>query len=216
MPEESIEDLLPLTEEEKLEEEHAIQDEELAGQTENIASISKPNNTLVIDGKDYHKASVIATRLTSKRACKVTMRTLRARGVTVEDLRQSKHDELNSVDLANTDLVKAGDIASILVRTEDQICQAVIEILCFEKGDAKKQLTSVGIDDLEDHDAKITVQCQILKVVPSKSSTTKPVNWQWTGEYIRFGAKNLLERSTSRQFVLRVPGKLVHPLHHQL
>jgi hypothetical protein len=86
------------------------------------------------------------------------------------------------------------------------------EILCFEKGDAKKQLTSVGIDDLEDHDAKITVQCQILKVVPSKSSTTKPVNWQWTGEYIRFGAKNLQERSTSRQFVLRVPGKLVHPL----
>ena len=140
------------------------------------------------------------------------MQTLHAHGVTVEDLCQYKHDQLNSVDLINTDLVKAGDIASVLVCTEDQICQAVIEILCFERGDAKKQLTAVDIDDLENHDSRITVQCQILRVVPSKSSTTKPVNWQWTGEYIHFGAKSLQEGSTSCQFVLWVPGKFVHPL----
>ena len=42
---------------------------------------------IVVDNKQYMKSSVVTAMLSFKRARKVTVRTLRARGVRLEDLR---------------------------------------------------------------------------------------------------------------------------------
>ena len=70
------------------------------------ASVFSDDKWILIEGRKYLKASVIAIFLTAKRSRKVTMRVLRARGVTIEDLRGTTHDRFNSIDLGGDDLVK--------------------------------------------------------------------------------------------------------------
>jgi hypothetical protein len=178
-------------------------------EAEETEESSKVNHYLEIDDKKYHKSSIVTARLTSKQARKAVMCTLRVRGVTVGDLHQSNHTNWNSGDLLEEDLVKAGDLAAVLVRTDEQICQVVIEIVRFEQGTTK--LTAVSMDALENNETKSTVVGQILEMMPSKSSL-KPVDWIWTRKYIQFGATTEEEKATTRQFVINIPGQFVHPL----
>jgi hypothetical protein len=46
----------------------------------------KEDTFLMVEGKKYHKSSIVTACLTSNRARKVIMRTLQARGVTLDDL----------------------------------------------------------------------------------------------------------------------------------
>ena len=82
---------------------------------------------LVVDNKQYMKSSVVTAMLSSKRARKITVRTLRARGVTLEDLGRPT-DNWNSTDLTDSDVIKSGDLAACLVRSGEIICLAIIEI----------------------------------------------------------------------------------------
>ncbi|KAI0066999.1 hypothetical protein BV25DRAFT_1897244 [Artomyces pyxidatus] len=183
---------------------------------------------LTLDGKKYLKSSVVAAFLTSKRARKVTMRTLRARGVTVEDLRRGDED-WNSDELDKEDLIKVGDVAGTLVRTEDRICLAVIEILGFEIQHTRRQLAAISINELDSEgDKAVTITAQIMDLTPHgivlPNLDTEPLDtaqidgsWTWTNQYVRFGMKDAnTDRATQKQFIVRIPGVLLYPLGPQL
>jgi hypothetical protein len=86
--------------------------------------------------------------------------------------------------------------------------------MSFEAGGSKMQLTSVGVEDLENAEKKYTVHGQILDMVASKATNqgNQSMNWIWSGQYVRFGSRNKDESSTKRQFTVHIPGQLAYPL----
>ncbi|KAI0739154.1 hypothetical protein C8Q80DRAFT_1112684 [Daedaleopsis nitida] len=165
--------------------------------------------------QDALKASVITIILTAKRSRKVTMRTLRARGVTIEDLHggHRNHDRFNAIDLAGEDLIKSGDLAAMLVRVGKDICLAVVEILQFElDGQKARRVTAVELTMLEPpQGSKVKVLVQLLKLrsVQDLSDAAAATTWLWSHQYIGITMKT----STSRPLhSLYAAGDLLYPL----
>ncbi|KAI0043508.1 hypothetical protein FA95DRAFT_1681862, partial [Auriscalpium vulgare] len=166
-----------------------------------------------IEEKKYLKSSVVTSLLTSNRSRKVTMRTLRARGVTIEDLRKPEEWHMN--DDGGENSVKSGDLVAVLVRVHGDICLAVLEILGFQRADEKASgrcLTAVDMEELEERKSAITVIAQITEMRHSPSACA----WKWTHQYVRAelakSSPHSEVRNTRKNFVLSVPGFLVHPL----
>ena len=174
------------------------------------------DNFLVVDNKKFMKASIVTVWLSSKRARKLTVRTLRARGVTLEDLRRPS-DNWNSTDLIEGDVVKTGDLAACLVRAGETITLAIIEIISFEYTDSRRQVTSITVDEMEDSgtgdQSKVTVHAQIMDMEQTNDS-----QWNWTRRYMRFemgkgkGRNTSSDKSTQRNFILHIPAMLVYPV----
>jgi len=72
------------------------------------------SKTLIVDGKEFLKSSVVAS-LSSNHSKKVTIQTLRVRGVALEDLHNSRSDELDPEDMEDGNYMKKGDLAATLV-----------------------------------------------------------------------------------------------------
>jgi hypothetical protein len=70
------------------------------------------------------------------------------------------------------------------------------------------------MDDLEGNEKKYIVSGQILELKPAPTSVgpQKEVDWMWTGQYIRYGAKSAEKQSSNCQYIVCIPGKLIHPL----
>ncbi len=171
---------------------------------------------LVVDGRKYLKASVVTIILTAKRSRKVTMRTLRARGVTIEDLRGDDKSRLNLPDNAGEDLVKCGDLCACLVRLEGIICLAVVEIVEFAlEGERRTggvaRLSAVEFKDLEKRDSKIQVLVQALKLRPLSdlSDTATDTVWLWEHAYAQIEA---LSGTTRRHYTFHISSFLLYPL----
>ena len=169
------------------------------------------NQYLEYEGKHFLKSSLVTALLTPHRSRKVTIRTLRARGVTLEDLRRSTLN-LPTGNLESDDLIKSGDIAASLIRIESIICLAVVEILSFRCAGDKTRLSSIEIDNLDRSEKAVTVTVQVLKLEDKRPTDMSPGPWEWTGNYLRFGQTSETTLESHRQFTLDIPGSLVHPL----
>ena len=66
------------------------------------------------------KNSLVAT-LNNKSSKKVPWRTWHVRGVAIEDLYNSKQEEMDSNDMEDDDYMKKGDLAASLVKCGDEI-----------------------------------------------------------------------------------------------
>ena len=186
---------------------------------------------IIVDGRRYLTDSVVTAFLTSGRARKVTMRTLRARGVTIEDLRgKSALWDIPESD-GDDDFVKCGDLVATLVRAQSVICLAVVEVLAFEKGgDQATRLTSVPFADFARWNGNLTALVQVLHMTPKqvavagvRSSTSSSEEWVWSGEYLDIGEdgqhadhderhEQALRRTTRKNYLLMVPSFLLRPL----
>ncbi|THH30272.1 hypothetical protein EUX98_g3939 [Antrodiella citrinella] len=198
---------------------------------------------LIIDGKKYLKSSVVTSMLTSNRAQKVCLRTLRARGVTYEDLKKGNLDldALNFTGIDPNESIKSGDIVAGLVRVRDCVCLCVYEILGFTYTKEKATLTAVSIEELAEPSSEIMVRVQIIQMEPhipevavqsrgtaqTRRRAANPISqlgWIWTHEYVTFGHGKSAEKTrqdsndrlTLRQCTLTVPGWLLHPLAPQI
>ncbi|KAK7026492.1 hypothetical protein VNI00_015572 [Paramarasmius palmivorus] len=168
--------------------------------------------TLTIEGKAYLKGSVVAA-LCSDPARKVTMRTLRARGVTLEDLNK-RSDALASPEssLEGIDLLKTGDLGAALVRCRsDRVALAVFEIVGFRRRKEKTLHTSISMDELENTEKAPTVVGQILEMETALPEGENRTCWDWTGEFLRSdeSKSGLINR---QKLVVEFPGPLVYPL----
>jgi len=175
---------------------------------------------LIINGARRHKASLVPRFLESPNARKVTIRPLRAQGVSIADtiqrqnaLRTNYGDEGSG----NQDLVKAGDLGAILTRTGQTLSLAVVETLSFRK--SGKDMAAVHLDDLEQSGTdSIIISVQILQLEelqttgPRRQEISAETTWVSNMNYAQFlniGTDGIM---STKQFVGRIPGIIFHPL----
>jgi hypothetical protein len=118
---------------------------------------------------------------------------------------------LNEPEPGDDDVMKIGDLAGILLRVGARICLAVVAVTGFELQSQKKPLSCASMDALDARGGSaISVSYQILDLQQDGTPTTG-TRWIWTGKYIRFNA-DLGDKATHKQFILKSPGYLIHPL----
>jgi hypothetical protein len=182
---------------------------------------SKPTKSLYleVDGMKQHKSSLVPRFLESPNARKVTVRPLRARGVTIANsIQQQNASRTTYGDDGSVDLVKAGDIGAILVRVSNALSLAVVEILSFRT--SGKNLASVPLDDLDRRGAQsITISIQILNLeqlqpIIEQNIRTLSTNFDWISNqsYAQILKTDADGTLTSKHFVAKIPGLIFHPL----
>ncbi|KAJ3885082.1 hypothetical protein GG344DRAFT_83133 [Lentinula edodes] len=159
----------------------------------NEDSTSTFSKTLVVIGKTFYKSSLVAT-LCSDRARKVTMRTLYACGVAIEDLQNTKKEEtLDQV-----------------VRTGNTVALATMENTAFRHGLSKVVHSFVELDSLDyGSDANIIAIGQIIAL---SRNATEPHSWHWTGNYVKVAPVSPNKYLTHCHLVIEVSGTLIFPL----
>ena len=187
----------------------------------NPTAEKNPNHYLFIGDRHIFKAELVSKTLASESARKVTIRPLRAQGVSVSEMLNCRMQTINSTSGdADDSKIKSGDIGAILVQVGNKVCLAVVEILNFRQTKTKNfNLTAIDFDDIDTKSsASTTIAVQILNLVqsadPSESGehTVEPdYKWLWNQEYIQLQASK--DGTTSQQhFAIRVPGILLYPL----
>lgn len=165
---------------------------------------------LPIEGKNYLKTSLVAA-LSSSRSKKVTMRTLRAQGVAIEDLQISKFkDILDPSEQTNDNLMKASDLGAFLIHSQSTICMAVLEARGFHFANEKFPRTVASFDQLSDKTSSIKVIGQIVELVPL---TADPDFWIWTKKYLQLDVKSKDTRMTRAQLIIEIQSPFLEPLH---
>ena len=101
------------------------------------------------EGKEILKNSLVAT-LNNKSSKKVPWRTWRVRGVAIEDLYNSKQEEMDPDDMEDDEYMKKGDLAASLVQCGGKICLCVLEVTAFQFVAEKITQTTAALNDLED------------------------------------------------------------------
>ncbi|KAJ7924779.1 hypothetical protein B0H13DRAFT_1863643 [Mycena leptocephala] len=145
------------------------------------------SKVLEAEGKKYLKSSLVAT-LSSNRSKKATMRTLRVRGVALEDLRSRKLGK---------------------------ICLGIFVVKGIKIGTEKSIRTAISLSELENPECKAKVICQLMEMQnPRMQGEDSPAAafWEWTGNYICLDVNTQEERETRRLFVVEIPGVLIHPV----
>ena len=80
----------------------------------------------------------------------------------MEDLRNSRSDELDPENMEDEDYMKKGDLAATLVRSGNRICMAVLEVTGFQFLKEKVAQTIATLDDLENPNNQIKIIGQII------------------------------------------------------
>ena len=136
-------------------------------------------------GKEILKNSYVAT-LNNKSSKKVPWRNWRVRGVAIEDLYNSKHEEMDPDNMEDDEYMKKGDLAASLVMCRGKICLCVIEVTGFKFGTEKTTETTAALDDLEDKNKQVKVTGQVIELKPS----SKIDFWEWTRDYLAIDVKD--------------------------
>ncbi|KAF9784546.1 hypothetical protein BJ322DRAFT_1195332 [Thelephora terrestris] len=175
-----------------------------------------PPATLFIDGPDrkqYYKGSVVASYLRGgHRAKKVVERTLRARGVTLESLREARNPNITDV-LSGDNSVIVGDLAATLVRLGQRVCLVVIHIVGFVH--KKSRIDRVAMEMLEQRTGDLTVTGEVLEIHPLRCADD-PDNssWAWSLNYLTNSGKTKSSNSklTVKRSSFSFPAWLIIPL----
>ena len=175
-----------------------------------------PPPTLFIngpDGKQYYKGSVVASYLRGgHRAKKVVERTLHARGVTLESLREARNP--NVIDtLSGDDSVVVGDLAASLARLGQQICLVVVHIIGFTY--KKSRIDRISVEMLEQKSGDLMVTGQVLEILPLRcDDDPNNSSWAWSLSYLTTSGKTKSSTSklTVKQASFSFPAWLIIPL----
>ncbi|TFK58729.1 hypothetical protein BDN72DRAFT_730422, partial [Pluteus cervinus] len=172
---------------------------------------------LIVPGKTkpQHIDTIFAQELTSDRARKSIIRTLRVRDITVDESIR-RNDDLNFEDglASNDDVIRMGDPGAFLVQLSDTVCLVVGEVLNFRQTSSKKPLSTIPIEDLEQESGpkETTVAVQILDLVPKIDRKTSNITWDWNREYIQTEDTGKSGHVGHKNFVCQIPGYLFIPL----
>ena len=108
------------------------------------------------EGEEILKSSLIAT-LNNSKSKKVPWCTCHVYNVAIDDLYNSKQQEMDSDDMEDEEYMKKGDLAAALVYSGGKICLSVIEVKEFQFGTDKVSHMAAALDDLEDISKSIKV-----------------------------------------------------------
>ena len=165
--------------------------------------IHSAEDWLEIDGQRYSKASLVSQHLKANRSKKVVERTLRVRGLTLDNLR--KHPPEHPLD-PNGDNLQVGDLVATLVRTESVVCLTILQVIGIRKDRRTQHI--VKAETLHDPKEEYTVQGEVLQIVQ-----VSPEVWAWPlRDFLKVSKpkKSGQETTTIRDFTLSVPGFLCY------
>ncbi|KAF9778154.1 hypothetical protein BJ322DRAFT_1147952 [Thelephora terrestris] len=164
-----------------------------------------PKDWLEVDGIMHRKSSVVAQCLKANRSKKVTERTLRVQGLTLDDLRKrsSTNIQTNSTGL---DRFCVGDVTATLVCSGSSICLVIIQVITIRK--EKSSLPSVTTDLLQNPRSDVSVQAQAIQLVQAGSV------WAWLpGQFLKISnPKKRTSKPTIHHFTIVCPGWLCFPV----
>lgn len=138
-------------------------------------------------------------------------RVFRVRGWSLEQFNSSKIDGLlDAEDVINDELLKIYDIVGLLVRVDDSVCFAAMEVNGFTRREGKKKVVSLSAkySDLTSAASNYTVSGQIIKLIPSAKQNGY---WEWAREYVD-PSGNSKHRGKKQSLTTEVPSQLIHPL----
>ena len=163
---------------------------------------TKPEEWLEIDGQKYHKGSLISQHLKANRSKKVVERTLRVRGLTLDDLRKP-----HPAPTIGEDNFQVGDLAAALVWTGTTVCLIVFQATAIRKDRSTQHIIST--EALAKHDSGYRVEGQVLRLVQSH-----PNLWAWPPHHFLKVSKpkkgRARQKSGIRDFTLAVQGSLCY------
>jgi hypothetical protein len=122
--------------------------------------------------------------------------------VAIEDLYNSKQEEMEDDDMEDDDYMKKGDLAASFVQCGDEICLSVIEIIEFQFGTEKTAHVTATLDHLEDINNKIKVTGQIIELKPS---SLRMAFWEWTRNYLSVVSETKEHRLSHQNYVMEIP-----------
>ena len=163
----------------------------------------RADDWMEIDGQRYSKASLVSQHLKANRSKKVVERTLRVRGLTLDDLRK-RPPEL-SLDLSGDNL-QVGDVLATLVRTESIVCLTILQTNGFRKGRHTQHV--IKTETLQDPKEEYYIQGQALRIIQAS-----PETWVWLpGDFLEISKpkKSGREISGVQDLALSIPGFLCH------
>lgn len=165
------------------------------------------------DGKQYYKGSVVASYLRGgHRAKKVVERTLRARGVTLESLREARNPNVTDI-LSGDDSVIVGDLAASLAHLGQQVCLVVIHIVGFVH--KKSRIDRVAMEMLERRSEDLVVTGEVLEILPLRcDDDAENSSWAWSLNYLTSSGKTMVStpKLTVKQSSFPFPAWLTIPL----
>ena len=175
-----------------------------------------PPPTLFIggpDGKQYYKGSIVASYLRGgHRAKKVVEQTLRARGVTLESLREAQNPNVTDI-LTGDDSVVVGGLAASIACLGQRVCLVVIHIIGFMH--KKSRIDRVAVEMLEQKSGDLTVTGQVLEILPLRcGDDANNSSWAWSLNYLTSSGKTKSSTSklTVKQSSFSFPAWLIIPL----
>ncbi|KLO09091.1 hypothetical protein SCHPADRAFT_879793 [Schizopora paradoxa] len=174
----------------------------------NSNTTSSPfSRVLVREGKKYLKSSVVAS-LSPKNSKKLSIRPLRVRGWSLENL--VKREVVDDSILDDKDLIKRGDVAAVLCRASDskQLALGAMRISGFQDADGHA-VSSVPATALQGPNSKIKVAGQVMELVLDRNNI-----WKWNGQYIRIKKETTTQSAVNvkNSTLTNVQGSFVHAL----
>lgn len=171
---------------------------------------------LEIDGQRYLKTSLVSQHLKAHRSKKVVERTLRVRGLTLDDLRKRRPEF--PLDPGG-DNFRVSDLVATLARTESGVCLIILQALGFLKG--RHTNHTIKAETLHDPEEECFVQGEVLRLVQ-----VSPEMWAWPPRDFLKASKPKRSghaKSTVHDFTLSVPGFLcyrinpkIYPIPHEV
>jgi len=164
---------------------------------------------LEIDGQRYSKASLVSQHLKANRSKKVVERTLRVRGLALDDL-QKRPPEL-PLDPGG-DNFQVGDLAAALVRTGSTICLTILQAIGIRKDRHTQHV--IRAETLHDPKEDYSVQGEVLQIVQ-----VDPEVWAWPPhDFLKISKpkKSGCEKSGVRDFTLSIPGSLCYRVNPEI
>jgi hypothetical protein len=175
--------------------------------------LNNPNRSaedwLEIDGQRYLKASLVSRHLKANRSKKVVERTLRVRGLTLDDLR--KRPPETPIDPSG-DNFQVGDLAATLVRTESYVCLIIFQAIGIRKDQRTQHILKTNT--LRDPKEEYSVQGEVLRIVQ-----VSPEIWAWPPhDFLKVSKpkKSAQAKSAVRDFTLSVPGSLCYRVNPEI
>jgi hypothetical protein len=170
--------------------------------------------TLDVNGKACYKSSLVAS-LSTPDARRVSVRTLRVQGVTLQNLLKrratgSHHAGTDGHDA--TDYIRSTDLIAALVRSgSGDICLCVFSIVGFTNSPGLKVThTQISWDDFDKNIEKTYVVAQALELEWIDSDQPR---WEWTHNHLSMSSKVVPGQAISQKnYAISIPARSIHPL----
>ncbi|EKM80850.1 hypothetical protein AGABI1DRAFT_126893 [Agaricus bisporus var. burnettii JB137-S8] len=170
----------------------------------------KALQSFVFEGKEIWIDSAISS-IHPNSWRQMSDRVYRVRGWNLDQFKNSSAGGLvDAEDGVDDDLIKVYDIVGFLMRVDDSVCLAVMEVKGFAQREGRKKVVNISAkySDLSSTTSNSTVLGQIIKLIPSE---THDGYWEWAREYV-LPSGNLKTRGKTQLLTTEVPSYLIHPL----